>query len=149
MALTQRNFQAYWKNPAYLVAKFALCIAGGLLIGFMFYKNSGSLQDTQNKLFVCGILHHITDIFDFFDRQSFWLWCFESPFRSSFRRCSSKFGLSMKSESAQAGCTTGPLSLSVKFWSSSHGTVCACRSSLSASDTGLAVASMALSAVIV
>ncbi|KAG1767598.1 ABC-2 type transporter-domain-containing protein [Suillus placidus] len=51
MALTQRNFQAYWRNPTYLVAKFALCIAGGLLIGFTFYKTSDSLQGTQNKLF--------------------------------------------------------------------------------------------------
>jgi ATP-binding cassette subfamily G (WHITE) protein 2 (SNQ2) len=51
MALTQRNFQAYWRNPTYLMAKFALCIAGGLLIGFTFYKTSDSLQGTQNKLF--------------------------------------------------------------------------------------------------
>lgn len=51
VALTQRNFQAYWRNPTYLIAKFALCIAGGLLIGFTFYKTSDSLQGTQNKLF--------------------------------------------------------------------------------------------------
>ncbi|KAG2131009.1 ABC-2 type transporter-domain-containing protein [Suillus clintonianus] len=51
MALTQRNFQAYWRNPTYLMAKFALCIAGGLLIGFTFYQTSDSLQGTQNKLF--------------------------------------------------------------------------------------------------
>ncbi|KAG1763106.1 ABC-2 type transporter-domain-containing protein [Suillus occidentalis] len=51
MSLTQRNFQAYWRNPTYLMAKFALCIAGGLLIGFTFYKTSDSLQGTQNKLF--------------------------------------------------------------------------------------------------
>jgi hypothetical protein len=38
MALTQRNFQAYWRNLIYLMAKFALCIVGGLLIGFTFYK---------------------------------------------------------------------------------------------------------------
>ncbi|KAG2073835.1 hypothetical protein BDR04DRAFT_1093970 [Suillus decipiens] len=51
ITLTQRNFQAYWRNPTYLMAKFALCIAGGLLIGFTFYKSSDSLQGTQNKLF--------------------------------------------------------------------------------------------------
>ncbi|KAG1876004.1 hypothetical protein C8R48DRAFT_591939 [Suillus tomentosus] len=33
------------------MTKFVLCIAGGLLIGFMFYKTSDSLQGTQNKLF--------------------------------------------------------------------------------------------------
>jgi ATP-binding cassette subfamily G (WHITE) protein 2 (SNQ2) len=56
LALTQRNFQAYWRNPTYLMAKFALCIAGGLLIGFTFYNTSDSLQGTQNKLFVCAIV---------------------------------------------------------------------------------------------
>jgi ATP-binding cassette subfamily G (WHITE) protein 2 (SNQ2) len=62
MALTQRNFQAYWRNPTYLMAKFALCIAGGLLIGFTFYKTSDSLQGTQNKLFVCGVLYYMSDV---------------------------------------------------------------------------------------
>ncbi|KAG0700792.1 ABC-2 type transporter-domain-containing protein [Suillus ampliporus] len=51
MALTQRNFQAYWRNPTYIIAKFALCIAAGLLIGFTFFNTSDSLQGTQNKLF--------------------------------------------------------------------------------------------------
>jgi len=52
MALTQRNFQAYWRDPTYLLAKFALCIVCGLLIGFTFFRSSDSLQGTQNKLFV-------------------------------------------------------------------------------------------------
>lgn len=60
IALTQRNFQAYWRNPTYLLAKFALCIACGLLIGFTFYKTSDSLQGTQNKLFVCVIMRYVT-----------------------------------------------------------------------------------------
>ncbi|KAG1861109.1 ABC-2 type transporter-domain-containing protein [Suillus subalutaceus] len=51
IALTQRNFQAYWRNPTYLVAKLVLNIAGGLLIGFTFYNTKDSLQGTQNKLF--------------------------------------------------------------------------------------------------
>ncbi|KAG1874032.1 hypothetical protein C8R48DRAFT_815943 [Suillus tomentosus] len=38
-------------NPTYLIAKFALSIAGGLLIGFTFYMTSDSLHGIQNKLF--------------------------------------------------------------------------------------------------
>lgn len=52
IALTQRNFQAYWRNPTYLMGKLVLNIAGGLLIGFTFYNTKDSLQGTQNKLFV-------------------------------------------------------------------------------------------------
>lgn len=52
IALTQRNFQAYWRNPNYLMAKLVLNIAGGLLIGFTFYKSKDSVQGTQNRLFV-------------------------------------------------------------------------------------------------
>ncbi|KAG1859914.1 ABC-2 type transporter-domain-containing protein [Suillus tomentosus] len=51
IALTQRNFQAYWRNPTYLMGKLVLNIAGGLLIGFTFYNTKDSLQGTQNKLF--------------------------------------------------------------------------------------------------
>ncbi|KAJ8595721.1 hypothetical protein M405DRAFT_806639 [Rhizopogon salebrosus TDB-379] len=51
IALTQRNFQAYWRNPTYLMAKLVLNIAGGLLIGFTFFKTEDSLQGSQNKLF--------------------------------------------------------------------------------------------------
>jgi hypothetical protein len=42
MALTQCDFQPYCRNPTYLTTKFVLCIAGGLLIGFTFYKTSDS-----------------------------------------------------------------------------------------------------------
>jgi ATP-binding cassette subfamily G (WHITE) protein 2 (SNQ2) len=52
IALTQRNFQAYWRNPTYLMAKIVLNIAGGLLIGFTFFNTKDSLQGSQNKLFV-------------------------------------------------------------------------------------------------
>jgi ATP-binding cassette subfamily G (WHITE) protein 2 (SNQ2) len=51
IALTQRNFQAYWRNPTYLMAKIVLNIAGGLLIGFTFFNTKDSLQGSQNKLF--------------------------------------------------------------------------------------------------
>ncbi|KAG1869109.1 ABC-2 type transporter-domain-containing protein [Suillus tomentosus] len=49
--LTHRNFQAYWRNPTYIRAKFILNIAGGLLVGFTFFQANDSLQGTQNKLF--------------------------------------------------------------------------------------------------
>jgi ATP-binding cassette subfamily G (WHITE) protein 2 (SNQ2) len=52
VALTHRNFQAYWRNPTYIRAKFLLNIAGGLLVGFTFFHATDSLQGTQNKLFV-------------------------------------------------------------------------------------------------
>ncbi|KAG2033847.1 ABC-2 type transporter-domain-containing protein, partial [Suillus americanus] len=51
VALTRRNFQAYWRNPTYIHAKFVLNIAGGLLVGFTFFQADDSLQGTQNKLF--------------------------------------------------------------------------------------------------
>ncbi|KAG2054926.1 pleiotropic drug resistance ABC transporter [Suillus hirtellus] len=51
VALTQRNFQAYWRTPTYIRAKFLLNIAGGLLMGFTFFQANDSLQGTQNKLF--------------------------------------------------------------------------------------------------
>ncbi|KAG2356782.1 pleiotropic drug resistance ABC transporter [Suillus spraguei] len=51
IALTQRNFQAYWRNPTYLMAKLVLNIISGLIIGFTFYKSKDSLQGSQNKLF--------------------------------------------------------------------------------------------------
>ncbi|KAG1821596.1 pleiotropic drug resistance ABC transporter [Suillus subaureus] len=51
VALTQRNFRAYWRAPAYIRAKFMLNIAGGLLVGFTFFQANNSLQGTQNKLF--------------------------------------------------------------------------------------------------
>ncbi|KAG2028441.1 ABC-2 type transporter-domain-containing protein, partial [Suillus americanus] len=51
VALTERNFLAYWRNPTYLLAKIILNIAGGLLIGFTFFNSKDTLQGTQNKLF--------------------------------------------------------------------------------------------------
>ncbi|KAG0701458.1 ABC-2 type transporter-domain-containing protein [Suillus ampliporus] len=51
IALARRNFQAYWRNPTYIRAKFVLNIAGGLLVGFTFFQARDSLQGTQDKLF--------------------------------------------------------------------------------------------------
>ncbi|KAG1896389.1 uncharacterized protein F5891DRAFT_1130327 [Suillus fuscotomentosus] len=63
-------------NPTYLVAKFALSIAGGLLIGFTFYMTSDSLHGIQNKLFAIFLASVLC-----------------VPSRNSFRQCSSTFGL--------------------------------------------------------
>ena len=56
LVLTQRGFQSYWRNPTYLMAKLVLNIAGGLLIGFTFFRTNDSLQGTQNKLFVRALV---------------------------------------------------------------------------------------------
>ena len=50
--LLQRNAQAYWRNPTYLMAKLILNIVGGLFISFTFFKSKDTQQGTQNKLFV-------------------------------------------------------------------------------------------------
>ncbi|KAG5727434.1 Brefeldin A resistance protein [Termitomyces sp. T112] len=49
--LFKRNAQAYWRDPTYLMAKLVLNIAGGLFIGFTFWRAKNSQQGTQNKLF--------------------------------------------------------------------------------------------------
>ncbi|KAG1817688.1 uncharacterized protein BJ212DRAFT_1480241 [Suillus subaureus] len=49
--MTSWSHQAYWRNPTYLMVKFALCIIGGLFVEFTFYCTSDLLQGTQNKLF--------------------------------------------------------------------------------------------------
>lgn len=48
----KRDFQRSWRDTEYLIAKFALNIMAGLFIGFTFWRAKGSLQGTQNKLFV-------------------------------------------------------------------------------------------------
>ncbi|EJD01729.1 uncharacterized protein FOMMEDRAFT_126887 [Fomitiporia mediterranea MF3/22] len=49
--LLMRAFQAYWRNPTYIMAKQFLNIAAGLFLGFTFFKADDSIQGTQNKLF--------------------------------------------------------------------------------------------------
>lgn len=56
LSLVQRGFVAYYRNPTYILAKLMLNIAGGLFIGFTFWKSKDTLQGTQNKLFV-SIIH--------------------------------------------------------------------------------------------
>jgi len=50
--LLQRNAQAYWRNPTYLMAKLISNIVGGLFIGFTFFKSKDTQQETQNMMFV-------------------------------------------------------------------------------------------------
>lgn len=52
VALVERQFQSYWRDPTYLMSKLTLNIIGGLFIGFTFFKSKDSIQDTQNKVFV-------------------------------------------------------------------------------------------------
>ncbi|KAI0649902.1 pleiotropic drug resistance ABC transporter [Trametes meyenii] len=51
MELFKRDAAAHWRDPTYLVAKFALNIASALLIGFTFFKAKTTIQGTQNHLF--------------------------------------------------------------------------------------------------
>ncbi|OBZ76087.1 Brefeldin A resistance protein [Grifola frondosa] len=51
VALVHRDAQAHWRDPTYLMAKLALNIAAGLLIGFTFFKSKSTIQGTQNQLF--------------------------------------------------------------------------------------------------
>lgn len=50
--LLQRDMQAHWRDPTYIVSKIALNIVAGLFIGFTFWQAKDSMQGTQNKLFV-------------------------------------------------------------------------------------------------
>ncbi|KAK0203605.1 pleiotropic drug resistance ABC transporter [Desarmillaria ectypa] len=49
--LVKRDLMFRWRDPTYLIAKFALNIMSGLFIGFTFFKAKDSQQATQNKLF--------------------------------------------------------------------------------------------------
>ena len=52
VTLIQRDAQAHWRDPSYLIAKLALNIVAGLFIGFTFWHSKNSMQGIQNKLFV-------------------------------------------------------------------------------------------------
>ena len=68
--LLERDAEAHWRNPTYLMAKLILNIVGGLFIGFTFFKAKHSIQGTQNKLFaifMAMLLRYVT----FF---SLWNW---------------------------------------------------------------------------
>ncbi|KAK7683570.1 hypothetical protein QCA50_013408 [Cerrena zonata] len=53
--LVKREAQDHWRNPSFLIAKMALNIGAGLLIGFTFFKSKNTIQGTQNKLFAIFI----------------------------------------------------------------------------------------------
>ena len=50
--LLYRDAQAHWRDPTYLMAKFVLNIAAGLLIGFTYFQAKLTIQGTQNHIFV-------------------------------------------------------------------------------------------------
>ncbi|KAN0136953.1 ABC-2 type transporter domain containing protein [Lactarius tabidus] len=49
--LWERDIVRHWRDPTYMLAKLALNIVAGLLIGFTFFKAKDSIQGTQNKIF--------------------------------------------------------------------------------------------------
>ncbi|EIN12917.1 hypothetical protein PUNSTDRAFT_82390 [Punctularia strigosozonata HHB-11173 SS5] len=49
--LLHRTSMDIWRDPTYLISKFALNIAGGLFIGFTFFQSANSQQGVQNQLF--------------------------------------------------------------------------------------------------
>lgn len=50
--LWERDIIRHWRDPTYMLAKLALNVVAGLLIGFTFFKAKDSIQGTQNKIFV-------------------------------------------------------------------------------------------------
>ena len=52
----KRVFEQYWRTPAYLYSKVALCVFAALFIGFSFWKAPTSLQGLQNQLFAIFML---------------------------------------------------------------------------------------------
>ncbi|KAJ7476163.1 pleiotropic drug resistance ABC transporter [Mycena latifolia] len=51
VTLFRRDIRFRWRDPTYLMAKFALNIVAGLFIGFTFFKAKATQQGTQNQLF--------------------------------------------------------------------------------------------------
>lgn len=49
--VTKRVFQQYWRTPAYIWSKCALCIISPLFVGFTFYKAKNDVQGMQNQMF--------------------------------------------------------------------------------------------------
>ncbi|KAJ5388987.1 CDR ABC transporter [Penicillium cataractarum] len=52
----KRDFQQYYRQPDYIMSKFALGIVCGLFIGFSFWKSDNSRQGFQNTLFSLFLL---------------------------------------------------------------------------------------------
>jgi hypothetical protein len=58
--VTRRVFQQYWRDPAYIGAKFMLGVVSALFIGFSYFLPGRSIQEVQNRLF-CSFM--LTPIF--------------------------------------------------------------------------------------
>lgn len=57
--VTYRVFQQYWREPAYIGAKFMLGVVSALFIGFSYYLPGQSIQGIQNRLFSSFMLTSI------------------------------------------------------------------------------------------
>lgn len=64
----KRDFQQYYRQPGYIIAKFALGIVCGLFIGFSFWMSDSSLQGFHNTLFslflLCTIFSTMVNQYD-------------------------------------------------------------------------------------
>jgi len=52
----KRDFQQYYRQPDYIIAKLALGIVCGLFVGFSFWMSDDSNQGFQNTLFSLFLL---------------------------------------------------------------------------------------------
>jgi hypothetical protein len=57
--VTRRVFQQYWREPAYIGAKFMLGVVSALFIGFSYFIPGQSIQGIQNRLFSSFMLTSI------------------------------------------------------------------------------------------
>lgn len=57
--VTRRVFQQYWRDPAYIGAKFMLGTVSALFIGFSYFLPGQSIQGVQNRLFSSFMLTSI------------------------------------------------------------------------------------------
>ncbi|KAE8366440.1 ABC-2 type transporter-domain-containing protein [Aspergillus caelatus] len=57
--VTHRVFQQYWREPAYIGAKFMLGVVSALFIGFSYFLPGHSIQGIQNLLFSSFMLTSI------------------------------------------------------------------------------------------
>ncbi|KIW99404.1 uncharacterized protein Z518_11392 [Rhinocladiella mackenziei CBS 650.93] len=46
----KRVFEQHWRTPRYIYAKFIMCIAAGLFIGFSFFRANNTQQGLQNQM---------------------------------------------------------------------------------------------------
>jgi hypothetical protein len=57
--VTRRVFEQYWRDPAYIGAKFMLGVVSALFIGFSYFLPGQSIQGIQNRLFSSFMLTSI------------------------------------------------------------------------------------------